>query len=408
MRRRNRRPLSNVGAVSRAAKSPPRLGGLTDLRGFTLVELLVVIAIIGILVALLLPAIQAARESARRVQCRNNLKNIGLAVLNFEDTRRVFPTGGARNLTAAFGLAQNMENGTPLGPDRQGLGWAYQILPQIEETSAYDITDLKELQQIVMSLYCCPSRRPGRTSYSPAYDAIFAFIDYAGAVPCTWLNPKRVERYDPLTGVPPSVPTIRNNPTPPSLSSSFLGGDGASGSLSIPDNTLYDGVIVRCPWAWEKTDPSGKQIGKFLTNTTGLVKPGDITDGQSKTLMISEKYVRSDAYDGSMAGINRNSDDRGWTDGYDADIMRSTCFQPIEDSDSLGFSTALGRYFDDDPSTSFVASNVYHFGSAHSSGINGVFADGSVHQISYDIDVLVFNALGSRNGDDVFEMDDLN
>ena len=61
---------------------------------FTLVELLVVIAIIGIFVALLLPAIQAAREAARRTQCKNNLKNIGLAIANFENTNKVFPTGG--------------------------------------------------------------------------------------------------------------------------------------------------------------------------------------------------------------------------------------------------------------------------------------------------------------------------
>ena len=63
-------------------------------RGFTLVELLVVIAIIGVLVALLLPAVQAAREAGRRTQCRNNLKNIGLAVLNFENSQGQFPTGG--------------------------------------------------------------------------------------------------------------------------------------------------------------------------------------------------------------------------------------------------------------------------------------------------------------------------
>jgi prepilin-type N-terminal cleavage/methylation domain-containing protein/prepilin-type processing-associated H-X9-DG protein len=368
---------------------------------FTLVELLVVIAIIGILIALLLPAIQAARESARRTECRNNLKNIGVAVLNFEDTHRVFPTGGAKNLTAGFGLAQNIENGTPLGPDRQGLGWAYQILPQIEETAAYDVTDFQELQKIVMPLYVCPSRRPPRTTYSPAYNAIFAYIDYAGAVPCTHRTPARTTRYDPTTGVPLKPPAIRD------LSASFFGGDDAGGTTTVPDNALYDGVIVRCPWAWQMTDPGGRQIGKFLTKVTGLVKPGDITDGQSKTLMIGEKYVRTDCYDGSTEGVNRNSDDRGWTDGYDADIMRSTCFQPINDGDPIGWGD-LGRYFDDDPGTSFAATNVFHFGSAHTNGINGVYADGSVHSISYDIDVVVFNALGTRNGDEVLDADAAN
>ncbi|MCL4203532.1 MAG: DUF1559 domain-containing protein [Pirellulaceae bacterium] len=94
-------------------------------RGFTLVELLVVIAIIGILVALLLPAIQAAREAARRTQCNNNLKNTGLALQNYHDTYKVFPMG------AVFA-------GPFSGPRKAGPSWWYGILPFIEQRNIYD------------------------------------------------------------------------------------------------------------------------------------------------------------------------------------------------------------------------------------------------------------------------------
>src|SRR5215216_110308 len=93
---------------------------------FTLVELLVVIAIIGLLVALLLPAVQAAREAARRTGCTNNLKQIALALLNYHDARGHFP----------LGAYSAIEEDHPAEED--GLGWATQILPQLEEQSVYD------------------------------------------------------------------------------------------------------------------------------------------------------------------------------------------------------------------------------------------------------------------------------
>src|SRR5262249_28151816 len=147
---------------------------------FTLVELLVVIAVIAVLVSLLLPAVQSAREAARRAQCMNHLKNIGLAVLNHVGVHKVFPTGGAHFVPpAGWGLPQNVENGSPLGPARQGMGWAYQILPYIEECSTQQITTNLQLQKVVISTYVCPSRRAPRTGWSVAYNAVIAFIDYA-------------------------------------------------------------------------------------------------------------------------------------------------------------------------------------------------------------------------------------
>src|SRR5688572_17224372 len=118
-------------------------------RAFTLVELLVVIAIIGILIALLLPAIQAARESARRSQCSNNLKQMGLAIQLHHDTKGTFPTG---------------RNGTK----QMSLSWAYFLLPHMEENAIHDAYDEMErvdhpnnatTMRTPIDVYACPSRR---------------------------------------------------------------------------------------------------------------------------------------------------------------------------------------------------------------------------------------------------------
>ena len=128
-------------------------------RAFTLVEILVVIAIIGVLVALLLPAVQAAREAARRMQCQNNLKQIGLALLNYESTHKQFPSGYLSDLDA---------NNNDTGP---GWGWAALILPQMEETTLFNsihidrpIEDSSNTGRLsVIPNYLCPTEDFRRT-----------------------------------------------------------------------------------------------------------------------------------------------------------------------------------------------------------------------------------------------------
>lgn len=123
--------------------------------GFTLVELLVVIAIIGILVALLLPAVQAARESARRTHCLNNLKQIGLAIHNYHDVQLAFPTGGDNGPVACC-AADN---------DRiDRFSWTFHILPYMEQQTVYEMwpSNLAQLQKTIVGTYVCPSKRQPR------------------------------------------------------------------------------------------------------------------------------------------------------------------------------------------------------------------------------------------------------
>lgn len=157
--------------------------------GFTLVELLVVIAIIGVLVALLLPAVQASREAARRTQCQNNLKQLTLAFHHHHDALLFFPTGGWD-----WATPPNYVNGRPATGRDQQAGWGFQVLPYIEQTATWNggnsSTDTDRAlfaMATPIKAFFCPTRRPPQVvTYSyPGYlggvNATHALSDYAAS-----------------------------------------------------------------------------------------------------------------------------------------------------------------------------------------------------------------------------------
>lgn len=233
--------------------------------GFTLVELLVVIAIIGILVALLLPAIQAAREAARRAQCQSNIKNVALAVLNYENQKKRLPEG----MTFDIKLYRDHVH------DRlaaYGPNWIIKILPQLEEQGTYDYFDFKlpinatgstpsdlrnrEARGKTIPVLLCPSDPFNKTPYS-------------GRIPIHGDNWAR-GNYAANSG------------------NLFIGGGGCS-ARSGEDPNIY--ACTAGPDENGTLPPEDGWNSKLRRGVMGpniSVKLSQITDGTSKTIMVGE------------------------------------------------------------------------------------------------------------------------
>ncbi len=312
-------------------------------RAFTLVELLVVIAIIGILIALLLPAIQAAREAARRMQCANNLKQIGLGALTHLDAQKFYPTGGW-----SWWLIGDPDLGYS---KRQCGGWVYNILPGLELRGLHDMgkgLSLAEKKTInnkkthtPLEVMNCPSRRasglypnPFRTQVadncddnSPS-DNVCHRGDYAACA-----GHKAYYIYTSL-----GISAI-DNP-----------------SISWPDTTPLTGVV-------------------YLRSET---KVKDIRDGTSHTIFVGEKYLNPDNY---FTGLDY-TDLESYLTGFNDDTAR---FTGITQDNSQPKRDRRGIM---DP---------YAFGSAHASVCNFVMCDGSVQNISFTIDPAIYIGMGGRD-----------
>jgi prepilin-type N-terminal cleavage/methylation domain-containing protein len=355
----------------RFAMRPMKRPFARPLHGFTLVELLVVIAIIGVLVALLLPAVQAAREAARRSECQNHLKQIGLAILNHESAIGALPSGG-------WGYAWTGDPDSGTG-ERQPGGWGFGALQYMEAGSVFSIgkgmPTAAKRQALMLQLstpmptFYCPSRRGPVVSYGGDEDVrnatrppgfMYAKTDYAangGTYSPNESNP--ISWYDG-----PPLTCLQTYPNCGSW----------NGSIVNPDTGYQAGAISRYF--------NGAIVPRFP------IKLKQIEDGTSNTLLLGEKYVNTQFYDVDLGyTVNSCSDNNPAFNGYDWDNIRWT-------KTGIPASAAAYTPAQDHPVLDKGCSQ--RFGSAHTSGFNSVSCDGSVMNISYDIDPIAYHFLGSR------------
>jgi prepilin-type N-terminal cleavage/methylation domain-containing protein/prepilin-type processing-associated H-X9-DG protein len=301
--------------------------------GFTLVELLVVIAIIGVLVALLLPAVQAAREAARRNQCMNKMKQLALANHNYLSARRAFPPGHTHPRTPPCS-GSGLNGGPP---------WSVLILPYIEGGAIQDEFDMNGAMTSTKNV-------PG----TPSNDAV-------------WAKPN--SNYQ-CPSNPDSRPDINNT--------NYFGVQG--GRLRDDNGTL----IVLCTTVSEAR--VYHKNGVLYHNSKTRTK--DITDGTSKTFLLGEtKYQRT--RDSSV------DSHLGWASSAYASgasgrpgVLAATV-DPINNEEASGGST--------DPNFNPLNTYTRLFGSFHPGGCHFAMCDGSVHFVSENIDLVTYEHLGIRD-----------
>jgi prepilin-type N-terminal cleavage/methylation domain-containing protein/prepilin-type processing-associated H-X9-DG protein len=363
--------------VSMRAPTGPQLSTLDSRPAFTLVELLVVIAIIGILVALLLPAIQAAREAARRAGCSNNLKNLSLATLNFNDQNKHFPTSDdfsqyppqhcdpqdERELGYIAATADPYRNPYRLS----GAGWIVKILPQLEERGLYDrfkaptAGGLNGVWHTAMT---------GMNLDDPDFRRALATQPAILQCPSEQQGGPRNDQY-PYT----AATEVANGPV--LVATTCYKGNAGDAAYEMSDDVVPFNT-PRGFWSGSATYPKASCYNSIegfgilwrYSYFKGGVKVREITDGTSKTFLIGEASPsdgNSAAYcsdgDWGVTGVQINFD---WTP-----------YAPCQPNASCWW-------------------DMRGFRSYHPGGVQFAYCDGSVRLISDNVDHTVYRGLSTR------------
>lgn len=302
-------------------------------RGFTLVELLVVIAIIGILIAMLLPAVQMVREAARRVQCANQVKQLSLAMLNYESAFKRFPSGFSHP-----GMTM----------------WSGAILPQIEQTNLHGTVDIDG---------------PWSAAGGATIDNSSALGTFLPIFRCPSAAIERLQ-YDPL-----------------------VDGDRVPSCYLACASGLNNRESGELPWAgMGRYNQYPESDGIFYFNSK--TRAAEITDGQSNTILLGEALPDQNLTDQDYSGNLQKVDHWYIGSGELADYDSLLATGSAEVSECLG-STACPINSIKDPDTT-INDKELSFGSSHTQGVNMAYADGHILFIRDSVDSQVWSALGTR------------